>query len=970
MNGQTRATLLPALLIGLFLAGCGGGGDDTAASGPRIVTTQICPGPDAQAKTLVALFDAHEGDTIEFCAGEFVFDTGMILHSKRGITIKGAGRDKTFLTFKESGSSEGINVSHSDGITLQGFTVQDTPGNAVRIFRTKYVTVRDVRTRWRDYQTTEGKALTEMDEGYKPYATNGAYGLYPVEARHVLMEDCEAHGASDAGVYVGQSSDIIVRRCEARFNVAGYEFENTYRAVFEDNVARNNTGGFLVFDLPNLAQYGEKNIVRRNKSYDNNVDNFAPIGNIVGVVPRGTGMLVVSTDQLEIYDNEIYDNDTIGLAMVNFGLAEPGQSDVKYDWFPEAIAVHGNVFRDNGGNPQEPNPDRGEASALPLLLKLRNNGLGAHIVWDGAEDVPNTCETFPKDKDGIPLNLPNPNEKTEDDRYEARVDENGRPNYQRTDRVPECNPGGAVRERKYNKWKFDAAGERVFEKTGLYIADTGRADANVFESTKPETATTTKFLRANITSSDPEQLGSDLITKQGSTDLAPFQTPLQFMGGAYLRPLKLPYVPDTNSAEARPTVEERDAACNAFSGTTPNYAALLRYNCPLLHQYNLFADAKEPRRNANGFAMPFELNSALFSDHAVKYRLLFLPPDAANSAVAAKATYRDMASTGSVVAAMEFPVGTVIAKTFAFRTDNSSGTTTAEDVIETRLLIKRSTSGGGVHWVGLPYVWAKDAGGARTVANLKLEGSTHAVSYDFLDPDPDVKTGTARKRYTGTVEKYGVPAALNCMTCHSGDERESGAAPLGMKPRYLNRAYGADGPSPGENQLAYMNRVGYLSGLPADFGTVEKHPRWNVPGDSGETANSALDVHKRMRAYLEVNCMHCHTGDGGGSNSNLFLDSFRTVDQKYGICKRPVAAGKGAGGLMYDIVPKPDGAEESIMWFRLASAVPGERMPPLARTVVHAEAVSLLIDWINVALPALGDQIENEEACNGAPPSP
>src|SRR5690606_33172608 len=140
-------------------------------------------------------------------------------------------------------------------------------------------------------------------------------------------------------------------------------------------------------------------------------------------------------------------------------------------------------------------------------------------------------------------------------------------------------------------------------------------------------------------------------------------------------------------------------------------------------------------------------------------------------------------------------------------------------------------------------------------------------------------------------------------------------------------------------------------------------PKWNVPGSSGELPDSPADVHARVRAYLEVNCAHCHQPQGGGSNSGLFLDAYRAVDQRYGICKKPVAAGRGSGGLQYDIVP--GASADSILYFRMASDQPGVRMPPLARSVVHGEAANLVAQWIDEALPELSDEIADEEVCSG-----
>lgn len=932
MGMQTKAVRWAVVAVATtLLAACGSSSvpDVTAPGGggdAGVKTFRICPGATAREEILTAFFDAREGDTIEFCAGTFEMTTGLILNGKRGITVRGAGMDQTILNFRNSDSAEGINAVHADGLVLEGFTVEDTPGNGIRVFRSEYITMRDVRARWRD---SEGR--DETDEGYEVSPENGAYGLYPVETRHVLMEDCEAHGASDAGIYVGQTSDVLVRNCYATYNVAGFEFENTFRAVFEDNVATKNTGGFLVFDLPDLRQYGAKNIVRRNKSYDNNTDNFAPIGNIVGLTPRGTGMLILATDQLEIHDNEIYDNDTTGIAIVNFGLASPDYPDLRYDFFPEGLYIHHNVFRNNGGNPQEPDPDRGEASLLPLLLRIKNLGRSAHIVWDGAEDAPNDCTSIPKDGDGVPLTEPNAHYPHEE--QGGRTDERGRPNVTREDQDPEC---------KWNAWKFDGEGELNKPENWLCIAET-----NEFVSGGSVLGTlTTPFLRANITSSDPATLIVDLL-RPASTDLAPHRCELP----AHPEPvLGLPYEPDPDSAGARPDPAAVAAACSKGRAGHVNMDAVLHYNCPRLADYGLFTDPADPRSGPSGQGMPFELNSALFSDYAKKYRFLFVPDGT-------QAVYRD--HDDGVTATLDFPVGTVIAKTFSFPVEDDSDAPLSEDIVETRLLIKRQTEE-GVNWVGLPYIWKTADDGSR-YAELAVAGGNKAVEYDYADPDDEVRTTDGQPvRYRGSVANYGIPAALNCLTCHADENREAGSAPIGPKPRFLNRTnVFAD---VGEmNQLDYMQMKGLLSGLPGTG--VERSPKWNVAGSSGELPESPADVHARMRAYLEVNCAHCHHPQGGGSNSGLYLDAYRRVDQRYGICKKPVAAGRGSGGLQYDIVP--GASADSILYFRTASDQPGVRMPPLARTVVHGEAVNLIARWIDEALPELSDQIDNEEVCSG-----
>lgn len=915
--------------LALSLSACGSSNTDTASpiEGKTVTATnksyKICTGPDMQKETLIAFFDAREGDVIEFCEGTFNFTVGLIINAKRGIVVKGAGINKTILNFKNSSSAEGINASHSDGIVMQDFTVEDTPGNGIRVYRSKYVTLKGVRTRWHDAQ-----GRNERDAGYTPQSITGAYGLYPVESRHVLMEDCESHGASDAGIYVGQTSDVIVRRCLATYNVAGYEFENTYRAVFENNVATKNTGGFLVFDLPGLSQYGEKNIVRNNESFNNNTENFAPVGNIVGLTPRGTGMLILATDQLEIYGNKIYDNDTTGIALVNFGLAEPGNTDMKYDFYPEGIHIHNNIFTNNGGNPQEPNPDRGEASALPLLLALKNGGKSAHIVWDGAVDTPSACEA-PKDEDGVPLTQPN----ADSPREEGRLDERGRPHFQRTDPEPSC---------RYNAWKSSASAQ---SENRLCIEDN-----NQFSGTNVKTILVSQFLNAHLTSSEPQQLARDLLVP-ASNDLTPHRCKLPARA---VPTLKLPFVPNAAAGDARPSAAEVARVCGATTAGKINFEAALKYNCPNLEQYGLFTDPKDPRKNPVGGGVLFELNTALFSDYTSKYRFLFMP-------TGTKAIYQDRANApsgpppqganygiepginnnGSVTATLIFPVGTIIAKTFTFKNG------AAEDIVETRLLIKRQTTT-GINWVGLPYVWETAADGTRT-AVLRIEGATRDNrTYDYSDLGAD---GIA-KTHSGTVAQYGIPPALNCLSCHAGDDREAGAAPIGPKVRNLNRDNTYGGVT--INQLTHLQSQGLLN-LPAGktVDQLEKLPKWNVPATG--------DIHHRARAYLEVNCAHCHNPNGGASNSGLYLDSLRKVNVQYGICKKPVAAGRGSGGKLYDIIPGD--AVGSILNFRLNSVDAGERMPPLARSVVHGEAANFLTSWINDTLPT--PETENEEVCTG-----
>ncbi|HBM88476.1 MAG TPA: hypothetical protein DD437_08035, partial [Rhodobiaceae bacterium] len=205
---------------------------------------------DPQETIQEALIDVSPGDTIILPAGIFALTDGLSLDID-GVTLKGQGPDATILSFKgqESGG-EGLLVT-SDKIVLESFAVEDVKGDAIKANGSDEITFRDIRVEW-----TNG-----------PDENNGAYGLYPVSSTHVLIDNCVAIGASDAGIYVGQSQHIIVRNSRAEYNVAGIEIENSYYADVHDNVAIHNTGGILIFDLPGLPQQGGHSVrVFNNKS--------------------------------------------------------------------------------------------------------------------------------------------------------------------------------------------------------------------------------------------------------------------------------------------------------------------------------------------------------------------------------------------------------------------------------------------------------------------------------------------------------------------------------------------------------------------------------------------------------------------------------------------------------------------------------------------------------------------------------
>lgn len=306
------------------------------------------------------LITAQPGDVIVIPAGVHEITRSLSLNVS-GVTIRGEGMDVSVLSFKnQAQGAEGLLVNANDFV-LENLALEDTVGDALKINQSENVVIRNVRTEW-----TGG-----------PLTTNGAYGIYPVQSKNILIEGAVAIGASDAGIYVGQSSQIIVRNSRAEYNVAGIEIENSTFADVYGNVATNNTGGILVFDLPNLPVQGGRNTrVFDNDIYSNNVDNFAPEGNIVGTVPAGTGMMVLANDSIEIFDNRFANNQTTNMMVVSYLINGLPIDDPNYDPFPEAIYLHGNSFEGGGDKP--------DSEPLIALQTAMGGQAIPDVVWGGA----------------------------------------------------------------------------------------------------------------------------------------------------------------------------------------------------------------------------------------------------------------------------------------------------------------------------------------------------------------------------------------------------------------------------------------------------------------------------------------------------------------------------------------------------------------------------------------------------------
>ncbi len=330
-----------------------------------------------QATLMEQLIGAKPGDVIEIPEGVHSIDRSLSL-TVDGVTIRGAGMDKSILSFKgQVSGAEGLLVT-ANNFLIEDLAIEDTIGDALKITEGDNITIRRVRTEWTNGPATE----------------NGAYGIYPVQTTNVLVEGNVAIGASDAGIYVGQSTNVIMRNNRAEFNVAGIEIENTINADVYNNIATHNTGGILVFNMPHLKQAGYGTRVFDNDVWENNYRNFAHKGTPVASVPAGSGIVINSNDGVEIFNNRIADNNTANIIISS--LFSTGYSDKawdeNFDPFPESIFIYDNEFSGGGAK-----PGTFDLETLRLIM-FGADGRFPDILWDGYADAAKMQDgTIPED---------------------------------------------------------------------------------------------------------------------------------------------------------------------------------------------------------------------------------------------------------------------------------------------------------------------------------------------------------------------------------------------------------------------------------------------------------------------------------------------------------------------------------------------------------------------------------------------
>ena len=302
-----------------------------------------------------------------------------------------------------------------------------------------------------------------------------------------------------------------------------------------------------------------------------------------------------------------------------------------------------------------------------------------------------------------------------------------------------------------------------------------------------------------------------------------------------------------------------------------------------LYEYALFQDAQANLPDPN--LVPYELITPLFSDYSDKERFVYVPKGK-------KAIFK-------INDVYQFPVGSVLVKTFSYTMQDGQ-----KKKLETRLLLHQEAG-----WKAHTYVWNE----AQDKALLKVAG----YSFDDLNVLVD-----------GNIKKvnYRTPNQNQCKECHLKDDA---VEPIGPKPRNINKAIAYENGIE-SNQMDHWAVIGFL----------EEKPYSN---DSMVNAfNKNHDINMRARSYLDINCGHCHSPQGSASSSGLYLS---IEDKEFGVYKKPVAAGRGSGGLSYSIVPGK--AEESILLFRMLSNEPDVMMPESGRSLMHVEAIELITEWIN-----------------------
>lgn len=336
-----------------------------------------------QIESLVEKFiEAKEGETIEIPGGFYEMNTQLIIDKVNNLTIKGKGMYNSVISFKNiTTGGEGMKIA-GDNIVLEGFTVIDAPGDCIKTQHCDGLVFRDVNTTW----------------SHQDLSKSGTYGIYPVQCKNVLIEKCEVSHSRDAGIYVGQTENIIVRDNYVFENVAGIEIENSDNAEVYNNLTENNTGGILVFNLPGLPKaFGSRTKVYNNTIKNNNHDNFAIAspnnGNAITMIPPGSGIVILAGNEIEIFNNKIINHKTASISIASYQITElPIPNHPGWSPYTTNIYVHDNTFEREFGVP-DLTKDMGKLVAAKCFKSQ-------DVLYDGILD-----ESKGKDPTKNPMNI-------------------------------------------------------------------------------------------------------------------------------------------------------------------------------------------------------------------------------------------------------------------------------------------------------------------------------------------------------------------------------------------------------------------------------------------------------------------------------------------------------------------------------------------------------------------------------------
>lgn len=315
--------LIPISFFGFFSCG-------TSTTEQTFDSSKLARVSQEEVEKIVEAFIlAEDSSTIEIPAGFYQLNTQLILDNRKAIKIKGAGMDQTVLSFRNLKSGgEGVKIVGKN-ISVEDLTIEDAPGDGIKAQHTDGITFRRINVTW-----------TNGDK-----SKNGTYAIYPVQCKNVMIDECIASHSKDAGIYVGQSENIVVKNSLAFGNVAGIEIENSDNAEVFGNTARDNSGGILVFNLPGLPKSdGKGTKIYDNDIIDNNHENFAtpigegPNGNTVTMIPPGSGIVLLAAKEVEIYNNRIFRNKTSGVAIASYQITGfPAEAP---NWSPYTVDVY------------------------------------------------------------------------------------------------------------------------------------------------------------------------------------------------------------------------------------------------------------------------------------------------------------------------------------------------------------------------------------------------------------------------------------------------------------------------------------------------------------------------------------------------------------------------------------------------------------------------------------------------------